>query len=134
MQEQNIIYIIGDNASGKTRYLKNIIADAKKNNYKVVTNIPGDAANYAVNKERLTLLKSLNNRLVEKIVIEKNIETSRDAYIEKLFRLFYSIGDILVIDELDINLTIQNIIDITAALSEIRKTWKKIYINGGFEK
>lgn len=130
MKEQNITLVIGDNASGKTRYLKKMLIEAKKDNLRVVTNIPGYKMPYGIDKERLSLIKNTNNRLIDKIVINEDIETSSDAYISDLLRLLYSRGDVLIIDELDVDLTVQEIVDVAAAISDIRKSWSRIYVNG----
>lgn len=130
MQKQNITLIIGDNATGKTRYLVEKIIGAQKNDLSVVTNIPKYKSYYAKDEKRFALMKELNNRLVNRIVNDGKIETTEDAYINALLQLFYSRGDILIIDEFDTELTKQNITDIAAALSEIRTTWRNIYITG----
>lgn len=130
MQEQNITLIIGDNATGKTRYLVEKIIEAQNNKLSVVTNILQYKVDYAIDNDRLALMIGLNNRLVDRIVNKRAIKTSEDAHIDALLRLFYSRGDILIIDEFDTELTKQNITDIAAALSEIRTTWRNIYITG----
>lgn len=130
MQEQNITLIIGDNATGKTRYLVKKIIEAQNNKLSVVTNILQYKGDYAIDDDRLALMIGLNNRLVDRIVNKRAIKTSEDAHINALLQLFYSRGDILIIDEFDTELTKQNITDIAAALSEIRTTWRKIYITG----
>jgi hypothetical protein len=130
MIEQNITLVIGDNASGKTRYLKNKIEEARKNNFRIVTNIPGYESEYPIDKEKLALIKETNNRLVERIVDKVDINTSIDAYIDNILRLLYSRGDRLFIEDIDIKLTPQNIIDISTAIADIRHTWNQIYITG----
>jgi hypothetical protein len=128
--EQNISLYIGDNASGKTRLLKKIIKDAMNKNETVITNIGMyNGTDCLVDNNKLQLLIDSNNELVDRIM-ENNLATYYDVHVSNLLKLLYAQGDILVLDELDASLKRQDVIDISAAISDVRSLWKEIHING----
>lgn len=126
---QNISLYIGNNAAGKTRVLKSIIKNAKEHNNAVVTNIEGYQKDYATDTQKQYLLLNSNNRITNN-TIGKELDTAYKAQIARILSLICSRGDVLVLDELDANLTNQDIVDISNAISDVRHLWKEIYING----
>lgn len=128
--EQNISLYIGDNASGKTRILKEIMKQEKRNNNAVVTNLNPYRLNYIPDKNKKQLLLNSNNRLVDVLIADEKIESIYDSQVKSLLELIYAKGDILLIDELDASLKTQDIVYVATAISDCRHLWKRIYING----
>lgn len=128
---KNITLFIGDNAYGKTRKFKQIIEECRKNEKAVVTNIEGYKLNvYMPDEEKFQKIKSINNALVDKIIIDKNIKTPSDYEIKNLVEFLYASGKILVLDEIDAAITEQEVVHLAALISQIRKCWDHIYVNG----
>ncbi|MCM1222806.1 MAG: hypothetical protein NC548_50950 [Lachnospiraceae bacterium] len=125
---QNITLYIGDNATGKTRRLESICKTHK----------------YCVNN--LEKYKSqrgieLDNNKVQALLDDdeysyNNLRHSEkrnsiDAkYINELLDMICSKGDVLIIDELDANLSLSDMMDITHAINTVRPYWKAIYVSG----
>lgn len=128
--KQNIHLYIGDNASGKTRVLKDIIKKSKDDNKAVVTNIIPYNIEYVIDKEKKEYLRYTNNALLDKLVFDDNIQTLYEASVVKLLKLLYSKGDILVIDDLDAELIMQDILYFSIALADIRSKWDEIHVVG----
>lgn len=126
----NITLYIGDNASGKTRVLKNLVTEYKEKGKAVVTNIPGmGLSSYRTDDNKLNTLRGVYNELVK-----NNLDIKGDKYCErmmnKLLSYTYAHGDILILDEVDVNTSPQEAVDFGMVLSEMKHTWEHIYING----
>lgn len=125
--KNNIYLIIGDNATGKTRFLKNIV---KCNNKKeVVTNMSRYKKNIDVDSDKIRSVEQLNNSLYRRIDGRKDLN-DYEITIRNIFELISARGDILVLDELDAGLKNNDITAICAVISETRDNWEEIYITG----
>lgn len=124
MEKSNITLIIGDNAIGKTRRLCKIYKEELATNSLIVTNLPSKNKYYSISEAK-------HNKLVDtNFYDDYKEEKPENAGIKKLLDLLSYDGDILIIDEIDKNLTPQQIIDISHIIRENRTMWKKIYISG----
>ena len=126
-----ITLYIGDNGSGKTRQLVNIIETSMNNGLSVVTNIPTFRGNYVIDEVKLQYFKdNIYNDMCKHLVLETPAKTRDEVICRRLVELLYSKGDILVLDELDCMLTHQKMIEICDCLSCISSLWKDIYVSG----
>lgn len=92
---QNISLFIGNNASGKTRYLKKIIKQAMEDKQEIVTNIEGcKLVAYAYDKQKKEKVKEVSNPLVDKILIQEDIDNLYYAYVANLLQFMYAKGNI----------------------------------------
>ena len=127
---QNIYLYIGDNATGKTRLLKEIIQKSAATSEMVVTNISEFKMPNVPDAHKRQRVFDSNNVLVERILKNEEINDAYDAYVKSLLDLICAQGDILLLDELDASLQSQDIIDMTAAISACQDLWHSIYLTG----
>lgn len=124
MEKSNITLIIGDNAIGKTRRLYKIYKEKLESEGLVVTNLPSKNKYYEVSEDKRSKLEEIS--FCDDYMKEKPENTG----IQRLLDLLSYEGDILIIDEIDKNLTPQQIVDISHIIRESRTMWKEIYISG----
>lgn len=128
---QNIALYIGDNDYDKTQIMMKIIDTAKLQNKQVVTNIDGyRLEEYVPDKIKFYRVKNVSNDLVNKIIIKERINTLHDMFVDKIIKYLYAKGDVLVLDELDVNLSSQEIIYVSMIISEIKDLWTSIHVSG----
>lgn len=126
-----IILYIGDNGSGKTRQLVNIIKTSMNNGLSVVTNIPTFISNYVIDEVKLQYFKdNIYNDICRHLIFDTPAKARDEVICRKLVELLYSKGDILVLDELDCMLTHQKMIEICDCISCISPLWNSIYVSG----
>lgn len=128
----NIYLYVGDNAQGKTRKLNEIIEDRKNKGLLVSTNLERLKDIYMPSEEKLAYFKSdiYNVDICNYLVLGTSIKSPYDKFCRDLVELLYSEGDILVLDELDVGLSIQDIIGISECISRIAHLWKEIHVSG----
>ncbi len=123
-----ITLYIGDNASDKTRKLKDLV---RENSLSVVTNIPTLKKDYLVDNTKLQYFKDyIYNDMCRYLVFDTPAKSEHEVSCRRLVELLFSKGDILVLDQLDSALTRQEIIDISDCISCISPLWKDIFVSG----
>lgn len=130
MDGMNINLIIGDNAIGKTRYLKRLAGRCQENNYKVVTNIDKYNKNVVIDDNKVKLAVSKGNELIERIILNGHVKNDYDSNLKHMLELVCAKGDILIIDELEAGIDNTNMMWIIMAISDIRELWKEIWVTG----
>jgi len=123
----NVVIIAGDNATGKTRYLKELMQFYKNQGLSVVSNLD-DGAYREDPLKREIVLEECSDYL-ENLLTKRQIGWYNN-HASELLQQITSVGDVLIIDELDNNLTPQHLIDFCDALSQLRVCWKKIIVSG----
>lgn len=124
----NITLILGDNANGKTRYLKNI-CNKYKDKYKIVTNLVDESlgdADYVIDITKEKHVEDIDDSFYETMHDTKGCS----PYMLDAYKYIVYSGDILIIDDLDALLTGQEVIDICNLIKEMQEDWKEIYISG----
>lgn len=125
--KNNIYLIIGENTSGKTRYLQKLNKENSDNGIYTVTNLSKQY--YDIDDSKI---RSLENIEIQRFEQLKHHSTSvdYDGYVKSLFDLICSQGEVLILDELDSKLYVNDITSLSAAISETRDNWKEIFITG----
>ena len=123
----NVLVVIGDNAIGKTRYLKKLAELFRQEGLIVISNLDKGAFKEDMAK-RDTILEECSDYL-EDLLTKRQVGWYNN-YASELLQKITSIGDVLIIDELDNVLARQHLIDFCDALSQLRIHWKKIIVSG----
>lgn len=122
-----VVVVIGDNAIGKTRYLKELAESFRQEGLIVISNLDKGAFKEDMDK-RDTILEECSDYL-EDLLTKRQVGWYNN-YASELLQKITSVGDVLIIDELDNVLTRQHLIDFCDALSQLRIHWKKIIVSG----
>lgn len=117
----NIYCIIGDNASGKTRFLTHLCEE----NTGVVTNLPIGGGGYFECLDKSNIL-----RATELKPISFGEELWYSSHLSNLYKMIVAKGNYLVLDELDSCLLADDLLRLCACISELRDCWKGIYVSG----
>ena len=123
----NVILVIGDNAAGKTRYLKQLIKNYQNQGLIVINNI-NNCVCVEDPVKRDVVLCECSDYLENLLINRQNGWYANHA--SDLLQMIVSTGDILIIDEIDSLLKTQHLIDFCDAISQLRLHWKKIIISG----
>lgn len=124
--KNNVVLVIGDNAFGKTRYLKQLRKMYIDKGLRVVSNFYN--SQYEADPVKVDIV------LDEEIYYMEEILTKSapviDLYTQSLLQIMTNVGDVLIIDELDRKLSLQAILDFCIVLSQLRDSWEKIIVSG----
>ncbi len=123
----NVVVVIGDNASGKTRYLEKISKEFLNHNLCIVSNL--DKRMYQVNQNKKDTVLELGSEYLRNLMLDGGINYY-DLQIYNLLRYIISNGDILILDEVDAMLKEQDLIDFCSVLSQLRDCWDQIIVSG----
>lgn len=124
--KNNVSVVIGDNATGKTRYLKKLRKDFLNMDFSVVSNFYN--FQYSADPLKVNVVLEEGKEYMEEILTKKI--TIVDTYLQNLLQLITNVGDVLIIDELDRKLSLQGILDFCIILSQLRDYWKEIIVSG----
>jgi hypothetical protein len=128
--KNNITLVIGDNASGKTRYLNSLKESYRKSGLKVVTNLDKyDNINAACDMQKYKLFREEGTEYFNSL-FDSPILFGDDKYVKSIIDLPVQVGDILIIDNIDHLVTRQQLIDLCSTLSQIRDYWQRIIVSG----
>lgn len=127
--KNNISLIIGDNATGKTRYLKNRIEYYIENEIPIVTNIQDYEKFVQLDKHKVESLENLQMNRYNNL-IKHNNSRDYDGYVKGLYDLVAAAGNILILDELDYALKSNDVTLLCKAISETRHNWDAILVSG----
>lgn len=124
--KQNIYVIIGENASGKTRYLTKILDEALEKGMKISTNIRKFEAMTTdeIDENKVNTLIRHRNKLPN-----MKFEDKKDNPLHDMYRYLVSKGDILVLDELDFRIGLSDVMMLFKAVADVRECWKEIYVS-----
>ncbi len=124
--KNNVILVIGDNATGKTRYLRQFRREFIDKGLTVISNFYN--SHYEADRRKVDIV------LEEEICYMEEILTKSasiiDLDIQGLLQLMTNKGDVLIIDELDRKLSLQATLDFCIVLSQLRDCWKNIIVSG----
>lgn len=124
--KNNVVLVIGDNASGKTRYLKQLRKDYLNMDFSVVSNFYN--LQYEVDPVKVNTVLEEEICYMEETLTKKS--TIVDTYLQNLLQIMTNVGDVLIIDGLDRKLSLQAILDFCIVLSQLRDSWEKIIVSG----
>lgn len=123
----NVIVVIGDNAIGKTRYLKELAELFKHQGLTVISTLDNGA--FKEDTEKMDVVLEECSDYLKDLLTKRQVGWYNN-YASELLQKITSVGDVLIIDELDNNLTRQHLIDFCDVLSQLRVCWKKIIVSG----
>lgn len=123
----NVMVVIGDNAVGKTRYLRELVRHFRQQGLTIISNLDNGAYQEDPIKRDI-VLEECSDYLED--LLTKRQSGWYHNYTSELLQKITSVGDVLIIDELDSNLTHQHLIDFCDALSQLRNCWEQIIISG----
>lgn len=127
--EQNISLYISEYTSAKTELLKNIIKQAQSDNKVVITNMAEFNQEYDTDIMKKDIIKE-NQRCIFKTLSDDSLDSTYREYLSSIMRLLYAKGDVLVLDKIDMHLKNQDIVDLSAAISDTRHLWDAVIISG----
>lgn len=126
----NITVLIGENGIGKTRFLEKKAEESINNNLRIVTNL----LDYNIynseetDDKKLKDIDYVGNHILSELNKLKVTDKNSDA--QNMFKLVITKGDVLLLDEVDVNMTYSDITGIMSAIADSRNHWKEIYISG----
>lgn len=124
--KNNVVLVIGDNAFGKTRYLKQLRKMYIDKGLRVVSNFYN--LQYEVDPLKVNVVLEEGKEYMEETLIKS--APVIDLYVQGLLQIMTNVGDILIIDELDRKLSLQATLDFCIVLSQLRDYWKEIIVSG----
>lgn len=122
----NVNIILGNNASGKTRYLISKVQTLSQNGV-VLHNLNND---YTIRNLDTSKLEFLNE------ACNSGYESKDGSFLDKsgieriLLGKILSVGDYLILDEIDSLLPRQRLIDMCSAICDVSSLWKEVWISG----
>lgn len=124
--KNNIHLIIGENAVGKTRFLKKKCEEYRG----CITNIPKyeSPIGLSLDAKKVNSIEEFDDNLGE--MIYTNETNINKQYLKRLFNMICAEGEYLILDELDVNLERQSIIDIAQSIHATKDFWTEIYVSG----
>lgn len=126
MFHSNVNILLGNNASGKTRYLFSKVQTLSQNGV-VLHNLNNDYTMHNLDINKLELLNEACN---------SGYESKDGSFLDKsgieriLLGKILSVGDYLILDEIDSLLPRQRLIDMCSAIRDVSNLWKEVWLSG----
>lgn len=122
----NVVVVIGDNGTGKTRHLKQVRRECIDKGLTVISNFYNSY--YEADHRKVDVVLEEGKEYMGEILTKSAAVI--DLYFQDLLQLMTSKGDVLIIDGLDRKLSLQGILDFCIVLSQLRDCWEKIIVSG----